>query len=81
VGDGFEGLPEVVGQRIGGRNRLPSGLDLNGTVSAGCLDEFSDGPPGLRFDPPADGERGEPWRLTLVVLGCPRLLVLSGVAW
>ena len=48
VGDGFEGLPEVVGQGIGGGDGLPSGLDLDGAVAAGCLDEFPDRPAGLR---------------------------------
>lgn len=36
-----------------------AGLDLDGAVAAGRLDEFPDGPAGLRFDPAADGERCE----------------------
>jgi hypothetical protein len=28
----FEGFLEVVGERVGGCDRLPSGLDLNGAV-------------------------------------------------
>ena len=54
--DGFEGLAQVVGERIGGHDRLPSGLDLYGAVSAGGFDEFPDGPAGSCLDPAADGE-------------------------
>ena len=57
--DGVEGLAEVVGERVGGGDGLLSGLDLNGAVAAGGLDEFPDRPAGLRLDPPADGEGGE----------------------
>jgi len=42
VVDGAEGLAEVVGDRVGGGDGLPSGLDLNGAVAAGGLDEFPD---------------------------------------
>jgi hypothetical protein len=38
--DGIEGLAEVVGQGVGGGDGLPSGLDLDGPVAAGGLDEF-----------------------------------------
>jgi Bacterial regulatory proteins, tetR family len=38
--DGVEGLAQVVGERVGGGDGLPSGLDLDGAVAAGCLDEF-----------------------------------------
>jgi len=58
AGNGLEGLPEVAGEGIGGGDGLPSGLDLNGAVSAGCLDELPDRPAGLRLDPAADGEGG-----------------------
>jgi hypothetical protein len=53
--DGVEGLAEVVGEGVGGGDGLPSGLDLDGAVAAGGLDEFPDRPAGLRFDSPADG--------------------------
>ena len=55
----FEGFLEVVGERVGGCDRLPSGLDLNGAVAAGGLDESPDGPACLRLDLAADGKRGE----------------------
>jgi hypothetical protein len=42
VGDGFEGLAEVVGEGVGGGDGMPSGLDPDGAVVAGCLDEFPD---------------------------------------
>ena len=42
VVDGVERLAEVVGDRVGGGDGLPSGLDLNGAVAAGGLDEFPD---------------------------------------
>jgi hypothetical protein len=54
--DGVEGLAEVVGEGVGGGDGLPSGLGLDGAVSAGCLDEFSDRPACLCLDPAADGE-------------------------
>jgi hypothetical protein len=38
--DGVEGLAQVVGDRVGSGDDLPSGSDLDGAVSAGCLDEF-----------------------------------------
>ena len=38
--DGVEGLAQVVGDRVGSGDGLPSGPDLDGAVSAGCLDEF-----------------------------------------
>jgi hypothetical protein len=47
------------GERVGGGDGLPSGLDLDGAVAAGGLDEFPDGPACLGLDPAADGERGE----------------------
>ena len=40
--DGVEGLAEVVGEGVGGGDGLPSGLDLDGAVAAGGLDEFPD---------------------------------------
>jgi hypothetical protein len=42
AGNGFEGLAQVVGEGVGGGDGLPSGPDLDGAVSAGCLDEFPD---------------------------------------
>jgi hypothetical protein len=45
---------------IGSRSEgLPTGLDLDGAVTAGYLNEFPDRPTGPRFDPPADGECAE----------------------
>ena len=38
--DGVEGLAQVVRERVGGGDGLPSRLDLDGAVAAGCLDEF-----------------------------------------
>ena len=35
------------------------GLDLDGAVAAGGLDEFADGPAGLVLDPAADRHGGE----------------------
>jgi hypothetical protein len=35
------------------------GLDLDGAVAAGGLDEFADGPAGLVLDSAADSESGE----------------------
>lgn len=40
VVDGFEGLAEVVGERVGGEDGLPSGLDKDGAGAMACLDEF-----------------------------------------
>jgi len=54
--DGVEGLVQVVGEGVGGDDGLPSGLDLDGAVAAGGLDEFPDRPAGSRLDPAADGE-------------------------
>ena len=42
AGNGFEGLAEVVGEGVGSGDGLPSGLDLDDAVAAGCLDEFPD---------------------------------------
>jgi hypothetical protein len=49
--DGVECLSEVVGDGVGGGDRLLPGLDLDGAVAAGRLDELPDGPAGLRLDP------------------------------
>ena len=38
--DGVEGLAQVIGDRVGSGDGLPSGPDLDGAVPAGCLDEF-----------------------------------------
>jgi hypothetical protein len=40
--DGVEGLAEIVGERIGGGDGLPTGLDLDGAVAAGGADELPD---------------------------------------
>jgi hypothetical protein len=42
AGDGVEGLAEVVGERVGGGEGLPSGLDLDGAVAARGLHVFPD---------------------------------------
>ena len=42
AGEGVEGLAEVAGEGIGGGDGLPSGLYLDGAVSAGGLGEFPD---------------------------------------
>jgi len=42
AGDGVEGLAEVVGEGIGSGDRLLSGLNLDGAVSAGGLGKFPD---------------------------------------
>ena len=39
---GVEGLAQVVGDRVRGGDGPPSGLDLDGAVTAGCLDELPD---------------------------------------
>jgi hypothetical protein len=50
----FEGYSEVGGQGVGGGDGVRAGLDLDGAVDAGGLDEFADGPAGLVLDPAAD---------------------------
>ena len=40
--DGVEGLTEIVGERVGGGDGLPTGLDLDGAVAAGGADELPD---------------------------------------
>ena len=57
--DCFEGLAEFVGERVGDGDGVPPGLDLDGPVAAGGLDEFPDGPAGPVLDPAADRESGE----------------------
>jgi hypothetical protein len=57
--DRFDGLAEVAGEGISGDNSVWAGLDLDGAVAAGGLDELADGPAGLVLDPPADRERRE----------------------
>lgn len=57
--DGAECLAQVVREWVGGGDGLPSGLDLNGAVAAGGLDEFPDRPAGLCLGPAADGKGGE----------------------
>ena len=38
---------------------MVAGLDLDGAVAAGCLDELADGPAGGVLDPAADRKGGE----------------------
>jgi hypothetical protein len=40
--DAVEGLAQVVGQGVGSGDDVLSGLDLDGAVAAGCLDESAD---------------------------------------
>jgi hypothetical protein len=40
--DGFEGLVEIVREGVGGGDDVVAGLDFDGAVAAGCLDEFAD---------------------------------------
>jgi hypothetical protein len=54
AGDGFEGLAEVVWERMGGGAGLPSGLYLDGGIG-GRFDEFPDGAACRGLNPPADG--------------------------
>jgi hypothetical protein len=42
VVDSVEGVAEVVGQGVGGGEGMDSGLDVDGFVAAGGLDEFAD---------------------------------------
>jgi hypothetical protein len=49
--DRFEGLAQVAGEGVGGGDGVRPGLDLDGAVAAGGLDEFADGPAGLVLDP------------------------------
>jgi hypothetical protein len=57
--DGVEGLAKVFGKGVDGGDGLLSGLDLDRSVAAGCLDEFPDRPAGPCLNPPADGQGGE----------------------
>ncbi len=42
VVDRIDGLAQVVGDGVGGGDGVRSGLDLDGAVAAGCLDESAD---------------------------------------
>jgi hypothetical protein len=65
--DGFEGLAEVAGERIGGPDPLPAGLDLDGAVAAGRLCEARG---GLKlFQPCAKPGQGNGPRVGLVPSG------------
>jgi hypothetical protein len=44
---------------VGGGDGVLAGLDLDGAVAAGGLDELADGPAGLVLDPAADRQGGE----------------------
>jgi hypothetical protein len=57
--DGFDGLSEVVGSRVSGGDDVIAGLDVNGAVAAGGLDEPAGGPAGRVLDPAADGQGRE----------------------
>jgi len=59
LADRMEGLAQVVGEGVGGGDGVRPGLDLDGAVAAGGLDEFADGPAGLVLDPAADRQGGE----------------------
>jgi hypothetical protein len=52
--DLVEGCAEVGGQGVGGGDGVLPGLDLDGAIAAGSLDELADGPAGLVLDPAAD---------------------------
>jgi hypothetical protein len=39
--DGFDGLAQVFGQRVGGGDDVLAGLDLDGAVAAGGLHELA----------------------------------------
>jgi hypothetical protein len=45
--DAVEGLAEVVGERVGGGDDVRTGLDLDGAVAAGSVDESANGLAGL----------------------------------
>jgi hypothetical protein len=49
VVDGSDRLVQIGGWRVGGGDRLGSGLDLDGAVAAGGADELLDGPAGDIF--------------------------------
>jgi hypothetical protein len=51
--DGFDGLAQVVGQRVGGGDDVVAGMDLDGAVSAGGLDELADRSARPMLDPAA----------------------------
>jgi hypothetical protein len=40
--DGVDGLAQVVGEGAGGNDGVRAGLDLDGAVAAGGLDELAD---------------------------------------
>ena len=57
--DLVEGLAEVGGDGVGCGEGVRPGLDLDGAVAAGGLDELAGRPAGLVLDPAADGQGGE----------------------
>jgi hypothetical protein len=57
--DVIEGLAEVVGQWVRCGDGVLAGLDLDGAVAAGGLDELANGPARLVLDPAADCQSGE----------------------
>ena len=52
--DLVEGFSEVGGRGVGGDDGVRAGLDLDGAVAAGGLDELANGSVGLVLDPAAD---------------------------
>lgn len=52
--DGGERLVEVVGEWVGGGDGVVAGLDFDGAVAAGGVDETFDAPAGEVFDPAGD---------------------------
>ena len=74
------------GQGVGGGDDVVAGLDLDGAVAAGGVDELADRPAGLVLDPAADGQGGEHDGqvgfdgVALVVVDRPGLQVVLGHA-
>jgi hypothetical protein len=80
-----EGCAEVGGQWVSGGDGVRAGLDLDGAVSAGGLDELADGPAGPVLDPAADcqcreddGQVGLD-RVAQVVVDGPRANLFRGL--
>lgn len=57
--DGVKGFTHAIGECVGGGDDVRVGLDLDGPVAAGGLDELADRPAGLALDPAADCQGGE----------------------
>ena len=84
--DPAEDFVKFAGQWVSGGEGVVSGLDLDGAVAAGGLDEFLNGPAGGLLDPAADGQGGEHDGqvsvdgLAFAVAGRPGLQVVLGHA-